>query len=61
MKESLNNLKGIKYFLKVNIIAAFNNVRIKARQEYLTAFCTRFGLYKSLVMLFRLSRALATF
>ena len=29
VKESLNNLKGIKYFSKVNIIAAFNNVRIK--------------------------------
>jgi hypothetical protein len=29
IKELLNNLKGIKYFLKVNIISAFNNVRIK--------------------------------
>ncbi|EMD95390.1 hypothetical protein COCHEDRAFT_1091033 [Bipolaris maydis C5] len=28
-KESLNNLKGMKYFLKINIIATFNNVRIK--------------------------------
>jgi hypothetical protein len=29
IKESLNNLKGIKFFLKVDIIAAFNNVRVK--------------------------------
>jgi hypothetical protein len=29
VKESLNNLKGMKYFSKVDIIAAFNNVRIK--------------------------------
>jgi hypothetical protein len=55
VKESLNNLKGIKYFSKVDIIAAFNNVRMKAGQEYLTAFRTRFGLYESLVMPFGLS------
>ena len=29
VKESLNNLKGMKYFSKVDIIAAFNNVRMK--------------------------------
>jgi hypothetical protein len=61
VKESLNNLKGMKYFLKVDIIAAFNNVRMKAGQEYLTAFRTRFGLYESLVMPFGLSGAPATF
>ena len=61
VKESLNNLKGMKYFSKVDIIAAFNNVRMKAGQEYLTAFRTRFGLYESLVMPFGLSGAPATF
>jgi len=61
VKESLNNLKGMKYFSKVDIIAAFNNVRIKEGQEYLTAFRTRFGLYESLVMPFGLSGAPATF
>lgn len=30
IKKSLNNLKGINYFSKVNIILAFNIVRIKA-------------------------------
>jgi len=29
VKESLNNLKEMKYFSKIDIIAAFNNVRIK--------------------------------
>ena len=29
VKETLNNLKGMKYFSKVNIIAAFNEIRIK--------------------------------
>ena len=29
IKETLNNLKGIKYFLKVDIITTFNEIRIK--------------------------------
>ena len=27
--ETLNNLKGIKYFIKINIILVFNNIYIK--------------------------------
>ena len=60
-KESLNNLKGMKYFTKIDIISAFNNIRIKEGQEYLTAFRTRFGLYESLVMPFGMTGAPATF
>ncbi|ODM16167.1 hypothetical protein SI65_08601 [Aspergillus cristatus] len=39
-KETLNNLKGMKYFTKIDIISAFNNLRIKKGLEYLTAFHT---------------------
>ncbi|ODM15561.1 hypothetical protein SI65_09164 [Aspergillus cristatus] len=39
-KETLNNLKGMKYFTKIDIISAFNNLRIKKGLKYLTAFCT---------------------
>jgi hypothetical protein len=60
-KESLNNLKGMKYFSKVDIIAAFNNLRIRKGEEYLTAFRTRFGLFETLVMPFGLTGAPATF
>jgi hypothetical protein len=60
-KESLNNLKGMKYFTKIDIISAFNNLRIKEGLEYLTAFRTKFGLYESLVMPFGLTGAPATF
>jgi hypothetical protein len=59
-KESLNNLKGMKYFTKIDIISAFNNLRIKDGQEWLTAFRTRFGLFESLVMPFGLTGAPAT-
>jgi len=61
IKETLNNLQGIKYFLKIDIISAFNNVRIKEGQEHLTAFRTRFSLFESLVIPFRLTGAPATF
>jgi transposase InsO family protein len=60
-KESLNNLKGMRYFTKIDIISAFNNLRIKKGLEYLTAFRTRFGLFESLVMPFGLTGAPATF
>lgn len=60
-KETLNNLKGMKYFTKIDIISAFNNIRIKEGLEYLTAFRTRLGLFESLVMPFGLTGAPATF
>jgi hypothetical protein len=60
-KESLNQLKGMKWFSKIDIVSAFNNLRIKKGQEHLTAFRTRFGLYESLVMPFGLTGAPATF
>ena len=50
----------MKYFSKIDIVAAFNNIRIKKGLKYLTAFCTKLGLFKSLVMPFRLIRAPAT-
>jgi hypothetical protein len=59
-KETLNSLKGMKYFLTVDIVAAFNNIYIKKGLEYLTAFWTKLGLFESLVMLFRLTRAPGT-
>lgn len=61
IKETLNNLEGMKYFSKVDIISAFNNVRMKEGHEHLTAFLTRFGLFESLVMPFGLTGAPATF
>jgi hypothetical protein len=51
----------MKYFLKIDIISVFNNVRMKEGHEKLTAFLTRFGLFESLVMLFGLTGAPATF
>lgn len=61
VKETLNNLKEMRYFTKIDIVSAFNNLRVKKKQEWLTAFRTRMGLYKSLIMLFGLTGAPETF
>lgn len=61
IKESLNNLAGVKYFSKIDIVSALNNIRMRKGEEYLTAFRTRFGLYESLVMPFGMTGAPATF
>jgi hypothetical protein len=61
VKETLNSLEGMKFFIKIDIISAFNNVRMKEGHEKLTAFLTRFGLFESLVMPFRLTGAPAMF
>jgi hypothetical protein len=59
-KETLNSLKGMKYFSTVDIVAAFNNIRIKKGLEYLTAFWTKLGLFELLVMPFGLTGAPGT-
>ena len=43
--------------MKLDIIAAFNRIKIAEGQKYLTAFITQFGLYKTLVTPFSLSGA----
>ena len=60
-KESFARLSRAKYFTKVDVVSAFNRVRIKKGKEYLTAFRTRYGLYEYTVMPFGLCNAPATF
>jgi hypothetical protein len=50
----------MRYFSKVDIVAAFNNIWIKKGLEYLTAFRTKLGLFESLVMPFGLTGAPGT-
>jgi hypothetical protein len=61
IKETLNVICKAKIFTKLDVIAAFNRVRIAAGHEWLTAFTTRFGLYESLVTPFGLHGAPSTF
>ena len=54
ISETLNCLSQAKIFIKLNIISAFNQLRIKEEDEAFIIFHTRFELFKYLVMLFNL-------
>ncbi|QLI66561.1 Transposon Tf2-12 polyprotein [Metarhizium brunneum] len=61
IRETLDALCHAKYYTKLDVIAAFNKLRIAEGHEWKTAFITRFGLFESLVMPFGLCNAPASF
>ena len=61
VSETLDRLSKARYFTKVDVISAFNRIRIAKGDEWKTAFRTRYGLFESLVMPFGLTNAPATF
>jgi hypothetical protein len=61
IRETLARLSGKRIFTKLDVIAAFNRIRIAEGHEWMTAFNTRYGQFECLVMPFSLSNALATF
>jgi len=61
IRETLDALYGAKFYTKLNVIAAFNRIRIAEGYKWLTAFITRFGLYEIIVTPFGLYNAPATF
>ncbi|KAF8751621.1 hypothetical protein RHS01_08323 [Rhizoctonia solani] len=54
-------LRGAKVFTKLDLHWGYNNVRVKEGDKWKTAFQTKYGLYKSLVMTFGLTNAPAAF
>jgi hypothetical protein len=61
LQETLNQLSKAKFYTKLDIIAAFNKLHITEGDEWLTAFQTRYRLFKYLVMPFGLANAPSTF
>ncbi len=45
----------VKYFIKLNLREAYNQIRIKIRKEKKTTFCTQYKLYKYTIMSFELT------
>jgi hypothetical protein len=61
IRKTLARLSGKRIFTKLDVIAAFNRIRIAEGYEWMTAFNTRYGQFECLVMPFGLSNAPATF
>ena len=59
--ETLAQLTGAKFILKINVYHAFNWLCISEESEELTTFTTAFGTYKYKVMPFRLCNSPASF
>jgi hypothetical protein len=61
ISEAIDRLSGAKFYTKLNIRAAHHWVRVVEGDEWKTAFRTRYGHYKYIVMPFGLANAPAVF
>ncbi len=59
--KTLNRFNRVKIFIKLNIILAFNRLRIWEKDKALIVFRIRFELFKYLIMLFDLCNELVSF
>jgi hypothetical protein len=50
IRELRDRLQGTRYFTKFDILIAFHRIRIKEGDEEKTAFRSRLGYYKYLVI-----------
>jgi len=61
ISKTLDRLAGSKIFTKLDLTHAYYRLRIHRGDEWKTAFRTRYGHFKYLVLPFRLTNRPATF
>jgi Reverse transcriptase (RNA-dependent DNA polymerase) len=61
ISEIMDKIKGAKFFTKFDVRWGYNNVRIKAEDQWKAAFKTNRGLFKPMVMFFGMCNSPATF
>ncbi len=61
IREILDRLTKIKYYIKLDIIAVFNKLRMTYEDEWKIAFRTRYDLYEYNVLLFELTNESSSF
>ncbi len=61
IRETLDRLTKIKYYIKLDIIAVFNKLRMTYEDEWKIAFRTRYDLYEYNVLLFELTNESLSF
>ena len=61
INQITNELSNAKYFTKLDLVGAYQLLRVKEGYEHLTAFRTQYGMYESLVVRDGLRNAPAVF
>jgi len=61
ISKLVSQLRGARYFTKLDVRWGFNNVHIKPGDEWKAAFRTNQGLFEPLVMFFGMTNSPATF
>ena len=61
IKKKFVRLCAIKFYIKFDVIAIFNEIRIRENDEYKIAFLIRYDLYEYIVIFFDFCNAFETF
>ena len=61
IKKTLAKLYAVKIYNKFDIIAAFNEIRVKKNYKKKTVFLTRYSLFEYIIISFKLYNISITF